>query len=280
MKSRANSEKIIDFHYHPISPVNDFMTQPMELLKKRNPDWVKRFPRIPTSKEILSFMDSQEIDYTVLLAERIPGVTGIVSNEFVGNLCKGEPRLIPFCSINPSLDSHLDEMLEKLVEQGFKGLKLWPSYQHFYPNQPHLYPLYAKAQELNIPILFHTGTSVFEGVKIKYCDPIHLDEVAVDFPRLNLVLAHAGRGFWYEKVFGLAKLHKNIHLEISGLPPRKIPIYFPQLERIGNKIIFGSDYPDVISIKENVEQIRELPFDPSIIRSILGMHANRLLRVF
>jgi hypothetical protein len=272
--------KIIDFHFHPISSANDFLSQPMELLKKRNPDWVKRFPRIPASKEILSFLDSQEIDCAVLLAERIPGVTGMVSNEYVAQLCKGEPRLIPFCSINPSLDTHLEVMLERLVDQGFKGLKLWPSYQHFYPNQPHLYPLYAAAQRLNVPILFHIGTSIFEGTKLKYCDPIYLDEVAVDFPRLNLVMAHAGRGFWYEKAFILARLHKNIYLEISGLPPRKLLTYFPQLEKIGSKIIFGSDYPDVASIKANVEQIKALPLDPSIIEGILGLHANRLLKVF
>ena len=272
--------KIIDFHFHPISPVSDFVSQPMELLKKRNPAWAKRFQSIPTAKDILTFLDLQEIDYVVLLAERIPGITGIVSNEYVAGLCKGEPRLIPFCSINPSMDVHMEVMLEKLVTQGFKGLKLWPSYQHFYPNQGHLYPLYASAQQLNIPILFHIGTSVFEGVKLKYCDPIYLDEVAVDFPRLNLIMAHAGRGFWYEKAFGLAKLHKNIHLEISGLPPRKLLTYFPQLERVGEKVIFGSDYPDVTSILDNVNQIKALPLSSSVLEGILGQNANRLLGLF
>jgi len=272
--------KIIDFHFHPISPAIDFLPQPMELLKKRNPAWAKRFSRIPTSRDILSFLDHEEVDCAVLLAERIPGVTGMVSNEYVANLCKGENRLIPFCSINPSLDVHLEEMLERLVDQGFKGLKLWPSYQHFYPNQPHLYPLYAAAQRLNVPILFHIGTSVFEGVKLKYCDPIYLDDLAVDFPRLNLVMAHAGRGLWYEKAFTLAKLHKNIFLEISGLPPGKLFTYFPQLEKVGSKIIFGSDYPDIISIKNNVEMIKALPLEASIIEGILGLHANRLLKIF
>jgi hypothetical protein len=272
--------KIIDFHFHPICPLSDFLPQPMELLKRRNPVWAERFSRIPTARDILSFLDEQEIDYVVLMAERIPTVTGIVSNEYVASLCRGEPRLIPFCSISPSLDVHLEAMLERLVGEGFKGLKLWPSYQHFYPNQPSLYPLYAAAQRLDVPITFHVGTSVFEGVKLKYCDPIYLDEVAVDFPRLNLIMAHAGRGFWYDKAFTLAKLHNNIFLEISGLPPGELLNYFPRLEKIGSKIIFGSDYPDVISIKNNVEQIKNLSFDPSIIEGILGLHANRLLKLF
>ncbi len=272
--------KIIDFHYHPLSPALDFLPQPMGLLKKRNPAWVKRFANIPTAGDILSFLDEEEIDFAVLLAERIPTVTGIVSNEFVASLCKGEHRLIPFCSINPALDIHMDVMLEKLAGEGFKGLKLWPSYQHFYPNQQNLYPLYATAQRLGIPILYHIGTSVFEGTKLKYCDPIYLDEVAVDFPNLNIVMAHAGRGLWYDKAFTLASLHKNIYLEISGLPPAKLLEYFPRLGKIGHKIIFGSDYPDVTSIKKNVDYIKTLPLDPSVIEGILGLHANKLLKVF
>lgn len=272
--------RIIDFHFHPICPLSDFLPGVMELLKKKNPAWVARFPRIPTARDILSFLDEQQVDYAVLMAERIPTVTGTVPNEYVASLCQGEPRLIPFCSVNPSEDVHMDTMLEKLVKDGFKGLKLWPSYHQFYPNLPSLYPLYETAQRLNIPIIFHVGTSVFEGVKLKYCDPIYLDEVAVDFPRLNLVMAHAGRGFWYEKAFTLARLHNNIFLEISGLPPRELLNYFPHLEKVGSKVIFGSDYPDIVSIRNNVEQIKALPLEPSLIEGILGEHANRLLEVF
>lgn len=272
--------KIIDFHYHPGSQALQFLPQPMELLKKRNPDWAVRFPGTPTTKDIISFMDEEEIDYAILLAEYIPNITGIIPHEYVASLCKDEPRLIPFCAINPCLDDNLEAMLEKLVAEGFRGLKLWPSYQHFYPNERRLYPLYEVAQHLKIPVLFHIGTSMFAGTKLKYCDPIYLDEVAVDFPRLNLVMAHAGRGFWYKQAFTLAMLHDNIFLEISGLPPAKLMDYFPRLERIANKVIFGSDYPDVPSIRKNVQQIKSLPLEPEIIEQILGLNANHLLKLF
>lgn len=275
-----SSMKIIDFHYHPGSPAFQFLTQPMEFLKKSNPAWAARFPGIPTTGAILSILDEEEIDYAVLLAENIPNMTGIIPHEYVASLCKGEPRLIPFCGINPRLDTNLDAMLENLVEEGFRGLKLWPSYQYFYPNDSTLYPLYAAAQRLEIPILFHVGTSFFAGTKLKYCDPLYLDEVAVDFPRLKLVMAHAGRGFWYEQAFTLAMLHENVFLEISGLPPAKLMDYFPRLEKIGTKVIFGSDYPDVPSIKKNVAQIKALPLEPSVIEGILGLNANRLLKLF
>ena len=82
-----------------------------------------------------------------------------------------------------------------------------------------MYPLYQAAQDLGIPVLFHIGSSVFRGTRMKYCDPLHLDDVAVDFPELNLVMAHAGQGFWYDRAFFLVELHANVHLEISGLPP-------------------------------------------------------------
>lgn len=272
--------KIIDFHYHPLSPCFDFLPQPMEMLKKRNPAWNKRFPGVLTTRDIISFLDEEEVDYAVLLAENIPNVTGLIAHEYVASLCKGEPRLIPFCSINPCLDSNLAAMLEKLAAEGFKGLKLWPSYQHFYPNERRLYPLYEAAQHLEIPILFHVGTSVFKGTKLKYCDPIYLDDVAVDFPHLNLIMAHAGRGFWYEQAFTLAMLHKNVFLEISGLPPARLMDYFPRLAKVGAKVIFGSDYPDIPSIKKNVEQIKNLPLEASVIEGIMGLNANRLLKLF
>ncbi|MDY0042749.1 MAG: amidohydrolase family protein, partial [Desulforhabdus sp.] len=160
---------------------------------------------------------------------------------------------------------------------GFRGLKLYPTYQYYYPNEPMLYPLYAKAQELNIPISLHIGSSIFTGSRLKYGDPIYLDDVAVDFPDLVLLQCHSGRPFWYEKSFALARLHKNLYLEISGLPPKKLLHYFPELERIAHKVIYGSDWPGVPTIKENVEAIRELPISEEARRKILGENGARLL---
>ncbi len=138
-------------------------------------------------------------------------------------------------------------------------MKLYPSYQHYYPNEQRMYPLYQAAQDLGIPVLFHVGSSVFRGTRMKYCDPLHLDDVAVDFPELNLVMAHAGRGFWYDRAFFLAKLHANVYLEISGLPPSKLMTYFPELDRLTEKVIFGSDWPGMQWIRRNMEAIGKLP---------------------
>jgi predicted TIM-barrel fold metal-dependent hydrolase len=142
-----------------------------------------------------------------------------------------------------------------------------------------MYPLYHAAQELGIPVLVHTGSSVFKGTRMKYGDPLHLDDVAVDFPRLNLVMAHAGRGFWYDRAFFLSKLHFNVYMEVSGLPPSKLLTYFPELDRITEKVIFGSDWPGMPWIRRNMEAIGRLPLSAEGVDNILGGNAARLLHI-
>jgi predicted TIM-barrel fold metal-dependent hydrolase len=162
---------------------------------------------------------------------------------------------------------------------GFKGLKLYPTYQHFYPNAAKIYPLYAKAQELDIPVLMHMGSSIFTGSRLKYGDPIYIDDVAVDFPKLNVLQAHSGRPFWYEKAAALSRIHENVFMEISGLPPQKLLTYFPELERIAHKVIYGSDWPSVPTIKENIMALQDLNINEEAKRKILGENAARLLKI-
>jgi hypothetical protein len=225
-------------------------------------------------------MDECGVDYTVILAELAPVTTGICTNEDVAAFCAFSPRLLPYASINPHRSLRPAEELRRLVcDRGFRGLKLYPTYQYFYPNDAMLYPLYAVAQELGIPVSLHLGSSVFAGSRIKYGDPIGLDDVAVDFPDLALLMCHCGRPFWYDQAFGLARLHRNLYLEISGLPPQKLLTYFPELERVADKVIFGSDFPGVSRIAANIEAIRALPLSPVTKDKILGGNAARLLRL-
>ncbi len=177
--------------------------------------------------------------------------------------------LIPFASINPFTTVRMDIELQRLVEKGYRGIKMYPTYQHFYPNDPSLYPLYARAEELQIPVMFHTGSSVFEGARLKYGDPLYLDDVAVDFPKMKIILVHGGRGFWYDRAFFLAKLHANVYMEIAGLPPKKLTYYFPELEKISHKVLFGSDWPGVKDIKHNINI-----FKSSVSASSIGSSAN------
>ncbi|EFK09369.1 amidohydrolase family protein [delta proteobacterium NaphS2] len=269
---------VIDFHIHVTLP-KEYAPWFLEWLRPiLEGDPAKELRRVlQTPQAMLEYLDDQGIDYAVCLAETNPLVTGVSTNERVAEFCSYSPRLIPFANINPYIVADLASELERCVEMGHRGLKLYPSYQHFYPNNHRLYPLYAKAQDMKIPVMFHTGTSTFPGARIKYSDPLVLDDVAVDFPELTLIMAHSGRGFWYDRAFSLARMHAHIYLEITGLPPKKLPLYFPDLEKLADKVIFGSDWPAVTNIAGNIAAIRSLPFADETKEKILGLNAAQVL---
>ncbi len=224
-----------------------------------------------------AYLEREGVDYAVGLPEISPRVTGVTTNEYVRERFGRCRRLILFANLNPWVTPRPDQEVRRLADQGFRGMKLYPTYQHFYPNARELYPLYAACQELGWPVMVHTGSSVFRGAKLKFGDPLFLDEVAVDFPDLTLLMVHGGRGFWYDRAAFLAGLHPNLYLEVSGLPPKKLLEYFPELERIHHKVVFGSDWPGNPGIRANVEAIRRLPLSEPAKRAILGENAARIL---
>ena len=275
----GNSRRLrIDFHVH-LAEYTYHQPWVTEWFRQFYPvgyeEFVDRYKDPGDFEELLT---SAGIDYACVLAELDHATTGLCTNEQVRAFCQGRPRLIPFCDINPHLHGSLgDELRRKVEDEGFRGLKLYPTYQHYYLNDPKMYPLYQAAQDLGIPVLIHTGSSVIKGTRLKYGDPLHLDDVAVDFPKLNLVMAHSGRGFWYDRAFFLSKLHANVYMEISGLPPAKLLTYFPELARNTDKVIFGSDWPGLPDIKRNIDAIAGLPLPAAGIDNILGGNAARLL---
>ncbi|NIQ37314.1 MAG: amidohydrolase family protein [Proteobacteria bacterium] len=272
---------IIDFHFH-ITKFDDYN----EWFSKwasdmHGPDTIVNLRKILASPEsILHFLDQQGVDLAVALAEYNPMVTGVCSNERVGAFCKGSERLIPFASINPFVTFNAVEELNRCVTDfGCRGIKLYPTYQHFYPNDNRLFPVYGRAQELGIPIMFHTGSSVFPNALLKYGDPLALDEVAVFFPRLIIIQSHSGRGFWYDRAFFLSVLHENVYMDITGLPPKNLLKYFPDLEKNQDRILFGSDWPGIKSIQDNVTAIQNLPIGEDAKAKILGLNAARILNI-
>jgi predicted TIM-barrel fold metal-dependent hydrolase len=272
---------LVDFHLHaydfPVSAPPFFIEFMDRELGRPFTAFVEEHS---TTASYLSLLDEAGVDYGVVLAELAPITSAIGSNETVARLSKGSPRLIPFASINPYLTARPDLELERLVtNHGFRGLKLYPTYQYFYPNDAMLYPLYAKAQELGIPLKWHSGSSVFPASRLKYGDPLYLDDVAVDFPDLTVIITHSGRPFWYDRAYALARFHANVYMEIAGLPPQRLLTYFPDLERVADKVLFGSDWPSVPTIKKNIETIRGLPLSDEAKAQILGGNAARILKL-
>ncbi|MGE5372234.1 MAG: amidohydrolase family protein [Solirubrobacterales bacterium] len=221
----------------------------------------------------IAYMDRLGIAYSVVM-------TTIETVDFVEKKCAQSNRLLPFFTFNPHFTFRPELDVEHaMTERGFKGIKLYPTYWQFYPNEPRLYPVYAKAQELDVPVMFHTGSSTFPGSRMKYGNPLYMDDLAVDFPDLKIVLAHAGRGFWYDEAFFLSRLHRNVYLEVSGLPVKKLLQYFPDFEKNGDKILFGSDWPASPGPEKMLDDFGQLPISEETKRKILGQNAARLLKL-
>ncbi len=278
----ANRERKlrIDFHVH-LGLYTYHQPWVTEWIRKSHPAGYEEYLQRYNDPEVFEeFLTAEGVDYACILAELSPITSGMCTNEQVQEFCRGRRRLIPFCDISPNQFPDLgDELRRKVNDGGFRGVKLYPTYQHYFLNDQRMYPLYHAAQELGIPVLIHTGSSVFKGSRLKYGDPLYLDDVAIDFPELNLVMAHSGRGFWYDRAFFLSKHHANVYMELSGLPPSKLMTYFPELARNTDKVIFGSDWPAVPRIRENMDAISALGLPPDGVENIMGGNAARILKL-
>ena len=191
-----NGQLLIDFHVH-LPQYAERTNSALEWFRSLCPspevyDAVSQTCADPAN--FTAMLERKGVDYAVLLAEMTPSVSGVVSNETIAAFCAQSGRLIPFCTFDPHRGGDLAAELHRLAGMGFRGVKLYPTYNYFYPNDAALYPLYGAAQELEMPVMYHTGLSVFQNSRIKYGNPIFLDDVAVDFPDLTLVMSHGGRG--------------------------------------------------------------------------------------
>ncbi len=282
---------LIDVHVHVSRPEHEHPWVLEFIRDEYKGDIWALVKEVLTPAGLRPFLQQNGIDWAVALAEVNPVTTGNTPNEYVADLCaqanaRPDPptgprgRLLPFASLNPFVVNDLADELERLVtEFGFRGFKVYPVYQHHYVNDSRMYPLYARAQEMGVPMLVHTGSSVFKGARIKYGDPLHLDDVAIDFPKLTILMAHSGRPFWYAQAFWMARRHENVYMEISGLPGKKLLEYFPDLERLADKVVYGSDWPGNPYLRRNVEAIEALPLKAETKEKILWKNAARILKV-
>jgi uncharacterized protein len=279
---------VIDAHIH-VQPWKQLRPGALERLSsgRADLDLIRRLFDDPPA--FLRFLDEQGIDRAVLVNYVSPDVIGFTDdvNEWIGRYCRGhEDRLIAVGGVHPRLTPDPAGALRHIVEtHGIRVLKLHPPHQHFLPNDyrdggtlPALAFLYERAQALGIPVMVHTGTSVFPEARNKYGDPMALDDVAVDFPKLTLIMAHGGRPLWMETCFFLLRRHPNVYMDISGIPPRALLRYFPRIEEVAHKTMFGTDWPSpgVDRPGANLEAVRALPIGPKAREAILGGTAARI----
>lgn len=183
----------------------------------------------------------------IVLAFNCPASGVVVPNEYVADYIGQHPgKLFGFASVDPR-DPDAPRQLESAVrELGLVGLKLAPIYQHFYPDRPEYFPLYAKADELGIPILWHQGTSFVSQGYLDASRPAMLDPIARAFPNLKMVVAHLGHP-WHAECVSLIRKNHNVYADMSALSPRPWQFYNAMMNvteyRVAHKVLFGSDFP-------------------------------------
>src|SRR5262245_14941272 len=237
-------------------------------------------------RRLLARMDADGIARVGLINYVSPDLMGFTDdvNPWMVRYASADPsRLIAFGSVNPRFSRDVAGDTATVSEACARSLKVHPPHQLFRANAyqdalPGLADLYRVAEEAGVPVTIHTGTSVFPGARSRFGDPMDVDDVAIDFPKLKILLAHGGRPLWMEAAFFLVRRHPNVHLEVSGIPPSKLLEYFPRLEEIASKTIWGTDWPSpgIKSMRGNVDAFMALPLSDAAKQQILHGNAARI----
>ncbi|WP_185734862.1 amidohydrolase family protein [Micromonospora globispora] len=245
--------------------------------------------RTPTIEELADHYRSRRIAAVVFTVDASTGLghPPLSSEEIAEQAASHADVLIPFGSVDPWRGGDAVTQARRLVsEYGVRGFKFHPSLQAFEPNDRQFYPLYAALEELGVIALFHTGQTGIgsglpggRGIKLRYSDPMLLDDVAADFPQLNMIMAHPSVP-WVDSAISIATHKANMYIDLSGWSPKYFP---PQLVRqagslLKHKVLFGSDYP-VLSPDRWLAAFADLEIKDDVRQLILKDNAARLLRL-
>lgn len=272
---------VLDFHIHIRTPAFTG-TRDWTFIRDINPELEAQLPAFATREGVEAALAAEGVVRAVVIPEVLPFSGTNITADWIAAYCRGSDRLIPFALFHPYQATDLVAELQRQVEGlGCRGLKLLPSYHHYLLTDRRLYPVYEEAQALGLPCMFHCGSSTFDRTVMRFCDPLQIDDLCADFPNLLVVAAHGGRGFWYREVAFLTRLHRHLYFDVAGLPPHKLLEYFPDLPRLADRILFGTDWPVVPGgrIRPAIEAIRALPIPAAAVEAILGGTARRLLRL-
>jgi uncharacterized protein len=276
---------VTDAHIH-VQPWWDMKPDVLEMITRGRGDLDELQKIMKSPAHLLRRLDADGIARAVLVNYPSPDVIGFSErvNEYVAEYCRAAPdRLFPMGGVHPRLAGDVRAAVRRAADQGVRALKLHPPHMEVAPNEylhglDGLRALYEEAQRLALPVLIHTGTSVFPGARSRLGEPIAVDDVAVDFPGLTIVLAHGGRPLWMEQAFFLVRRFPRVYMDVSGIPPRSLLRYFPRLAEVAEKVIYGSDWPapGVRSMAENVRMFRELDLPAPVAAKILEENAAKV----
>ena len=242
---------------------------------------------IPTVQDVADHYRERRMMAVVFTVdnESVTGQPRIANEEVAEVAAANADVLIPFASIDPARGpAGVGEARRLIADHGVRGFKFHPNIQAFFPNDRMAYPLYEAIAEAGLPALFHTGHWGIGsglpgggGIRLKYSKPIHVDDVAVDFPDLKIVLAHPSFP-WQDEAISIAMHKPQVFIDLSGWSPKYFP---PQLVQyantlLKNQVLFGTDYP-LITPDRWLADFDLLDIRPEVRPLILKENAIRLL---
>jgi uncharacterized protein len=273
---------VVDAHMHVprLSTVSPAWVQWAADFGKDSP-WREAFDPDgdPVPARLDALLAAEGVDVALLFAEYSPRATGIQPVEDLLPLVAYNPgRFRLVANVNPAV--HADPAAEAARQLGLGAVavKLHPVHGAFRPDAAGLYPVYDLCAERGVPVIVHTGGSIFPGSDPAAGDPRLMRRVIDDFPGLTFVLAHGGRGQWYAEAAELALADGNVWLDLAGLPPNRLPDYYAgfDLPRLATRWIFGTDWPGVPGVARNARAVAALGLPGDVLAAVLSGNATRV----
>ena len=277
----------IDMHVHVEVSADGHPSLPEHLMSGSARYFRVDGERTPGVTEIASYYRQRRMAAVVFTVDA-QSATGHppVSSEEVAEACAEHADvLIPFGSVDPWRGAAAVRRARSLATRyGVRGFKFHPSLQAFHPNDRTAYPIYEVLQEAGVVALFHSGQTGIGaglngggGIRLKYANPMDLDDVAADFPNLPIVIAHPSFP-WQDEALAVATHKPTVHIDLSGWSPKYFP---PLLVRYANtllreKVLFGSDFP-LLTPDRWLADFDALDIKPEVRPLILKENAARLL---
>ena len=243
----------------------------------------------PTIDEVAAFYRERKMAAVIFPvdSESEMGLTRIMNEEVAEAAYANADALIPFASIDPHKGKMGVREARRLIDEfGVRGFKFHPTSQGFYPNDRMAYPLYEVIQEAGLPALFHTGQTGAGagapggmGLRLKYSNPIHLDDVAADFPELTIIMAHPSFP-WQDEALAVATHKPKCYIDLSGWSPKYFPANLVQYANtlLKERMLFGTDYP-VLDPDRWMRDFDQLPIKPEVRPLIMKENAIRMLKL-
>jgi uncharacterized protein len=276
----------IDVHTHAEISEHGHTSLPAPLMEASAAYFKPDVARTPSLDDLAAHYRSRNMAAVVFTvdAENHLGHPPVPNEDVINAAARHPDVLIPFASVDPHRPD-AQERVHRLLDEGrVRGFKFHPTLQDFSPNDGLAYPLLELIAERGLPTIFHSGQTGIGaglpgggGLRLKHSNPMLLDDVAVDFPGLPIVIAHPSFP-WQDEALAVATHKSNVYIDLSGWAPK----YFPdQLVRYINtllkhKVLFGSDYP-VFSPDRWLAEFAELPIKDEVRPLVLKDNAARLL---